>query len=137
MRNLSKAMLLTYALAATAAILPTAAYASPGAVKVACGQNNCDNVNLGEICDTFQLGYVPVGLSCGNVATPGSGILKSCGAGGGTCRMFFSLVRSHLLGAYCHASGNAGANDALVMCDAPEAIRAVNEAEGNDSNEDQ
>ena len=50
MRSLPKAMFLACALAAIASVLPTAAYAAEGAVKVACGQNNCDNVTNGSVC---------------------------------------------------------------------------------------
>jgi hypothetical protein len=122
MRSLPKAMFLACALAAIASVLPTAAYAAEGAVKVACGQNNCDNVTLGQICDTFVPGSEPIALSCENTATPGSGTPAPCGAGGGTCRSFGGLARSNLLGSYCFGSNIGGDNDAVVICDTtPEA----------------
>lgn len=136
MRNLLKAMFLACALAASASVLPTAAYAAEGAVKVACGQNNCDNVTLGQVCNTFVLGSEPIGLSCENTATPGRGTPTPCGVGGGTCVPFGGLARGDLLGSYCFGSAIGGDNDAVVICDTtPEAIRAANEAEGKDPNE--
>ncbi len=106
-------------------------------MKVACGGNNCDNVTLGQICDTFVLNSEPIGLSCENTATPGRGTAVLCGIGGGTCTPFGGLVRNDLLGSYCFGSSIGGTNDAVVTCDAPpEAIPAANEAAGKDPDED-
>lgn len=128
----TKTMMMTIscALAVAAASLPIAAHASEGAVKVDC-KNNCDNVTLGQICDTFSLGSEPIGLSCENTANPGRGTLRSCGAGGTTCRVFGSLIRGDLLGSYCY--GNGPGNNSLVICDTtPEAFNAADELEGKE-----
>jgi hypothetical protein len=117
MRDMSKTMFLTYAIAAIAFFLPMAAHATEGAVKVACGANNCDNVTLGQICDTFSPGSEPIGLSCENTATPGRGLPRPCGASGGTCTPFGALSRSNVLGTYCFGSNIGGDNDAVVICD--------------------
>ena len=119
MRNMLKTMSLTYALAAIAPFLPIEAHAFNGAVKVACGNNNCDNVNLGQICDTFVPGSKPVGLSCENTANPGptSGTPRACGVAGGTCTPFGALLREDKLGSYCFGSSIGGDNDAVVICD--------------------
>jgi hypothetical protein len=47
---------LTYAIAVIAFFLPIGANAFVGAVKVACPGNDCDSVNLGQICDTMAPG---------------------------------------------------------------------------------
>lgn len=73
MRDIPKMISLTYALAAIAFFFPIAAHAAERAVKVACGDNNCDNVALGQICDTTAVGSEPIALSCENTATPGRG----------------------------------------------------------------
>jgi hypothetical protein len=132
MRDTPKTMLVTNALAAIALFLPMAAHAFEGAVKVACGGNNCDLVSLGQICDTFSRGSEPVAIACENVATPGRGVLRVCGGGGGTCRPFGGLFRSDLLGSYCFGTpGGISANDAVVTCDTtPEAISPAVEALG-------
>lgn len=137
MTIVKKATFSMCALATIALVLPAAAHASEGAVKVACGANNCDNVTLGQICDTFVLNSEPIGLSCENTATPGRGTAVPCGIGGGTCTPFGGLVRNDLLGSYCFGSSIGGTNDAVVTCDTtPEAVRAANEAEGKDPDED-
>jgi hypothetical protein len=131
MRDMPKTMSLTNALAAIALFLPMAAHAAEGAVKVACGTNNCDLVSLGQICDTFSPGSEPIALSCENTATPGRGVLRACGAGGGTCRPFGGLVGGDLLGSYCFGSPIGADNDAVVMCDTtPEAVSPAVEVLG-------
>lgn len=107
---------LTYALAVIAFFLPMGAHAFVGAVKVACPSNNCDAVNLGQICDTMAAGSFPVGLSCENTATPGRGTRVACGATGGICTPFGALIRGDLLGSYCFGSNIGGTNDAVVIC---------------------
>lgn len=111
---------LAYALAVIGLFIPVGAHAFVGAVKVACGANNCDNVTLGQICDTMSAGSFPIGLSCENTATPGRGTPGSpfaCGAAGGTCTPFGVLARHDQLGSYCFGSQIGGNNDAVVMCD--------------------
>src|SRR5688500_9683317 len=121
----------THVLEAIAIFLPIAAHAAEGSVKVACCDNNCDNVELGQICDTFSLGSEPIALSCENIATPGRGTARSCGAAGGTCTAFGGLIRVDLLGSYCFGSNIGGTNDAVVTCDTtPDAVRPAMEAVG-------
>lgn len=137
MTIVKKATFSMCALATIALGLPAAAHAGEGAVKVACGDNNCDNVTLGQVCDTFVPSSEPIGLSCENTATPGGGTPRLCGIMGGTCTPFGGLLRGDRLGAYCFGSAIGGDNDAVVICDTtPEAVRAANEAEGKDPDED-
>jgi hypothetical protein len=114
--DMPKVKSLTYALAVIAFFIPMGAHAFVGAVKVACPNNNCDAVSLGQICDTMRAGSFPVGLSCENTATPGRGTPRACGAAGGTCTPFGALVRTDLLGSYCFGSNIGGNNDAVVTC---------------------
>jgi hypothetical protein len=131
-----KATLSMCALATIALVLPAAAHAGEGAVKVACGDNNCDNVTLGAVCDTFSIGSEPVALSCENTATPGGGTPKPCGAAQGTCTSS-ALSRPNPLGFYCFGSPIGGDNDAVVICDTtPEPIRTADDAAGVDPDED-
>lgn len=108
---------LMYAIAVIAFLVPLGAHATVGAVLVACRANNCDAVKLGEICDTFQGGSFPIGVSCENVATPGRGTPVTCGAAGSICTPYFRLTRDDFLGSYCFGSQIGGNNDAVVMCD--------------------
>lgn len=113
---------LGYAIAAIAFFLPIGANAFVGAVKIDCPANNCDLVNLGQICDTMSVGSRPIGLSCENTATPGRGVPRVCGVIApdgrrGTCTPFGALVRGDLLGSYCFGSPVGEANDAVVICD--------------------
>jgi hypothetical protein len=132
MTTLKKILPLTTALWAAAACLPLAAQANEGTVKVDC-KNNCDNVTLGQICDTFALGSEPVAISCENTANPGSGTPRSCGIGGTTCQPF-RLTRNDRLGAYCY--GNGPGNNSLVICDTtPEAIQSGEDSSDEESSQ--
>ena len=79
-------------------------------IKLECW-GNCNNVNLGQVCDTWIAGRVPVAIACDDTATPGSGGAVACG--GSTCVPFGSIVRSDLVGAYCT---DGGGNDVVVTC---------------------
>lgn len=86
-----------------------------GAVKVECWGSECNNVNLGQICDGVGLTN-PVNISCDETATPGSGqVLTRCGwtENGATCTPWGNMERSDPLGAYC---GDTGGYDAVVTC---------------------
>jgi hypothetical protein len=86
---------------------------SYGAVKVECW-GNCSLVNLGQVCDRYSTGSIPIAVSCDDTATPGAG--WSSGCGGVTCTAYGTLYRSDLLSAYC---ADGGGNDALIACRAP------------------
>jgi hypothetical protein len=81
-----------------------------GSVKFECGLN-CSTTSLGQVCDTYSSGSVPVAISCDDVATPGSGGAVACG--GGTCTPYGAIIRSDTVGAYC-APGFG--NDVVVTC---------------------
>jgi hypothetical protein len=87
---------------------------SYGAVKVECW-GNCSLVNLGQVCDKYATGSIPIAVSCDDTASPGSGWASGCG-NGATCTPYGSLYRSDLLSAYC---ADGGGNDAVVACRAP------------------
>ncbi|MGK3984785.1 hypothetical protein WME99_17195 [Sorangium sp. So ce136] len=85
-----------------------------GAVKVECW-GNCSLVNLGEVCDKYVVGSIPVAIACDDTASPGAGTASTCG-GGATCTSYGQVVRADPLSAYC---ADGGANDAVITCRAP------------------
>ncbi|WP_437831026.1 hypothetical protein [Sorangium sp. So ce1153] len=87
---------------------------SYGAVKVECW-GNCSLVMLGEVCDKYVAGSIPVAVACDDTASPGSGVSSTCGSGA-TCTSYGPVVRSDLLSAYC---ADGGGNDAVISCRAP------------------
>jgi hypothetical protein len=93
---------------AALAVAPAAALAE-GAVKVECW-GRCDLVNLGQICDSYSVGSLPVAIACDDTSV-GSGISLTCG--GVTCRPWGSLLRSDPLSAYCNDGPDY---DAIVTC---------------------
>ncbi len=133
MRTLLKTMFVTCALAATASVLPAVAQAAEAAVKVSCGNNNCNNVTLGQICDTFVPGSAPVALACENTATPGSGTPRTCGINGTVCRPVL-LNRAQLLGDHCFSNNDAGVNDSIVTCDSTPTALSADGAGGKEPN---
>lgn len=105
-----------------------AAAQSVGAVKVDC-EGNCDNVRLGDICDTLRPGSEPVALSCDDTADPGRTFgTVPCGNPNArrqpTCSPYGRLERFDLLGDYCT---NGEYNDAVVTCSLPERRAARSE----------
>ncbi|WP_437956900.1 hypothetical protein WME76_36845 [Sorangium sp. So ce119] len=87
---------------------------SYGAVKVECW-GDCTLVNLGQICDRFVVGSIPVAVACDDTASPGSGTAAICG-GGATCTSYGTAARGDALSAYC---ADGGGNDAVITCRAP------------------
>lgn len=83
-----------------------------GAVKVECFNNNCDQVTVQQICDTYSAGSQPVAIACDETAWPGMGSPVPCG-NGLTCRPWGSIWPTDPLSAYCE---NTGGNDAIVTC---------------------
>lgn len=82
-----------------------------GLVKIEC-MNNCASVNLGQACDTYSTGSLPVALSCDDTAV-GSGSTIACGTGSATCRPWGSVLRSDPVSAYCQ---DGSGYDAIVTC---------------------
>jgi hypothetical protein len=81
-----------------------------GAVKVECN-GDCNQVTVGEACNTLGSDWRPVGLACDETATPGTGTSVPCGSG--TCTSWGTLWSSDPLGAYC---ADGGGYDAAVEC---------------------
>lgn len=98
------------------AVLASApAFASTyGGIKVECW-GNCSIVNLGQVCDSFSPGSIPISVACDDTANPGAGWRETCG-GGATCTPYGGYARSDLLSAYCQ---DGAGNDAIVSCMAP------------------
>src|SRR5262245_45140289 len=69
---------LGFVVALSAVVVPSAAFAE-GAVKVECW-GRCDLVNLGQICDSYSSGSVPVAVSCDDTGV-GNGTSTACGVG--------------------------------------------------------
>ena len=107
--SMIKNVLAASAMLAGLTLTATPAFAE-GAVKVECGPL-CSNTNLGQVCDTFRVGSLPVAIACDDTATPGSGGARACG--GATCTPFGSIVRSDSIAAYCFPGFQ---NDVIVTC---------------------
>jgi len=80
------------------------------AIKLECW-GNCNNVTLGQVCNTWISGRLPVAISCDDTASPGSGTATACG--GSTCYPWGSMLTSDPVGAYCT---DGGGNDVIVTC---------------------
>ena len=83
-----------------------------GSIKVEC-VGNCNNVNLGQVCDTYSINSRPIAIACDDTADPGAGGRVGCGTGSTACTPFGEIIRSDLVGAYCR---DAGGNDVVVTC---------------------
>ena len=94
--------------ALAAVLVPSVAFAE-GTVKVECWAR-CDLVNLGQICDGYSAGSLPVAVACDDTGF-GNGFSTTCG--NATCRPFGTLLRSDRLSAYCD---DGPGYDATVTC---------------------
>jgi hypothetical protein len=135
-------ILLSSTLLIAASLMSAAASAqSVGSIKVDC-EGECNNVRLGDICDSFSPGSLPVAVACDDTADPGRTFgTVECGNPQAkrrpTCSPYGLLVRSDLLGDYC---SNGSYNDAVVTCaPVPHAFAADEEADedGNSDKEEQ
>lgn len=108
---MAKHLLGTLTMLAGLAVAPAAAFAE-GSVKVECF-GRCDLINLGQVCDTFSAGSVPVAIACDDTGV-GAGFNATCGIG--TCRPFGSIVRGDRVIDYCD---DGGGFDAVVTCRFP------------------
>lgn len=105
--------------------ISSSVYALEGAVKVECWYN-CDNVTLGQACDSFYAGSKPIAIACDDSADPGRGTQSRCG--NGFCTPYGALVRTDLVGAYCK---DGGGNDAIVTCATASTLSSNSSTVGN------